>query len=70
MLDAAGVRRELDSPLFVGGLRYAGGNALVEPGRLAWGLRRACLEAGVRDLRAHAGQVAGRPRAPGAPDSS
>jgi glycine/D-amino acid oxidase-like deaminating enzyme len=48
VLDAAGVRRELDSPLFVGGLRHAGGNALVEPGRLAWGLRRACLESGVR----------------------
>jgi glycine/D-amino acid oxidase-like deaminating enzyme len=48
VLDAAGVRRELDSPLFTGGLRTAGGNALVEPGRLAWGLRRACLEAGVR----------------------
>jgi glycine/D-amino acid oxidase-like deaminating enzyme len=48
VLDAAGVRRELDSPLFVGGLRTAGGNALVEPGRLAWGLRRACVEAGVR----------------------
>jgi glycine/D-amino acid oxidase-like deaminating enzyme len=48
VLDAAAVRRELDSPLFVGGLRYTGGNALVEPGRLAWGLRRACLEAGVR----------------------
>lgn len=48
VLDAAGVRRELDSPLFVGGLRHTGGTALVEPGRLAWGLRRACLEAGVR----------------------
>jgi glycine/D-amino acid oxidase-like deaminating enzyme len=48
VLDAAGVRRELDSPLFVGGLRHTRGNALVEPGRLAWGLRRACLEAGVR----------------------
>jgi glycine/D-amino acid oxidase-like deaminating enzyme len=48
VLDAASVRGELDSPQFVGGLRTAGGNALVEPGRLAWGLRRACLEAGVR----------------------
>jgi len=48
VLDAPGVRRELNSPLFVGGLRHTGGNALVEPGRLAWGLRRACLEAGVR----------------------
>jgi len=48
VLDAAAVRRELESPLFVGGLRHAGGNALVEPARLAWGLRRACLESGVR----------------------
>ena len=48
VLDAAGARRELDSPLLLGGLRYAGGNALVDPGRLAWGLRRACLAAGVR----------------------
>jgi glycine/D-amino acid oxidase-like deaminating enzyme len=48
LLDAAGMRAELDSPLFLGGLRDTGGNALVEPGRLAWGLRRACLEAGVR----------------------
>jgi len=47
-LDAAGMRAELDSPSFLGGLRYTTGNALVEPGRLAWGLRRACLEAGVR----------------------
>ena len=48
VLDAPAVRAELDSPLFVGGVRYTGGNAMVEPGRLAWGLRRACLEAGVR----------------------
>jgi glycine/D-amino acid oxidase-like deaminating enzyme len=48
VLDAAAARRELNSPLFAGGLRYPGGNAMVEPGRLAWGLRRACLEAGVR----------------------
>jgi glycine/D-amino acid oxidase-like deaminating enzyme len=41
-LDAAGMRAELDSPAFLGGLRYTTGNSLVEPGRLAWGLRRAC----------------------------
>jgi glycine/D-amino acid oxidase-like deaminating enzyme len=40
--------RELNSPALVGGLKFTTGNALVEPGRLAWGLRRACLEAGVR----------------------
>ena len=48
VLDATAARGELDSPLFAGGLRYTGGNAMVEPGRLAWGLRRACLQAGVR----------------------
>jgi glycine/D-amino acid oxidase-like deaminating enzyme len=48
VLDAEGIRRELNSPTLVGGLKFTTGNALVEPGRLAWGLRRACLEAGVR----------------------
>jgi glycine/D-amino acid oxidase-like deaminating enzyme len=48
VLTAAGARAELGSPLWVGGLKYMTGNALVEPGRLAWGLRRACLDAGVR----------------------
>jgi glycine/D-amino acid oxidase-like deaminating enzyme len=48
VLDAAAIKQELNSPLFVGGLKITTGNAMVEPGRLAWGLRRACLEAGVR----------------------
>jgi glycine/D-amino acid oxidase-like deaminating enzyme len=48
VLDAAGARGELGSPLWRGGLKYTTGNAMVEPGRLAWGLRRACLDAGVR----------------------
>ena len=48
VLDATGARAELASPLWRGGLKYTSGNALVEPGRLAWGLRRACLDAGVR----------------------
>ena len=48
VLDAAEVRRELDSPTFLGGVLETGTLALVEPGRLAWGLRRACVEAGVR----------------------
>jgi glycine/D-amino acid oxidase-like deaminating enzyme len=48
VLDAAGVRAELDSPTFLGGMYMKTGVALVEPGRLAWGLRRACAEAGVR----------------------
>jgi glycine/D-amino acid oxidase-like deaminating enzyme len=48
VLDGEGIRRELNSPAAVGGLRVNTGNALVDPGGLAWGLRRACLDAGVR----------------------
>jgi glycine/D-amino acid oxidase-like deaminating enzyme len=48
LLDAAGVRAELDSPTYAGGLWDRDGCATVDPARLAWGLRRACLEAGVR----------------------
>jgi glycine/D-amino acid oxidase-like deaminating enzyme len=48
VLDATEIKNELNSPLLVGGLKVGTGNAMVEPGRLAWGLRRACLEAGVR----------------------
>ncbi|HEY0932207.1 MAG TPA: FAD-dependent oxidoreductase [Trebonia sp.] len=48
VLDAAGARAELSSPLWHGGLKYTTGNAMLEPGRLAWGLRQACLDAGVR----------------------
>jgi glycine/D-amino acid oxidase-like deaminating enzyme len=48
LLDADGIRAELNSPSFVGGIRHANRNALVDPARLAWGLRRACLAKGVR----------------------
>jgi len=48
LLDRDGVRAEIGSPVFLGGLWDAGGCALVDPARLAWGLRRACLDAGVR----------------------
>ena len=47
-LDAAGVRRELDSPAFLGGAWYRDTCAMVDPARLARGLRQACLNAGVR----------------------
>lgn len=36
------------SPLFIAGLNYPNHAALVNPAQLAWGLRRACLEAGIR----------------------
>jgi glycine/D-amino acid oxidase-like deaminating enzyme len=48
LLDRSGVRAELDSPTYLGGLWDRAGTALVEPARLAWGLRGACLDAGVR----------------------
>ncbi len=47
-LDAAGVRAELDSPAFLGGSWYRDTCAMVDPARLARGLRQACLDAGVR----------------------
>jgi glycine/D-amino acid oxidase-like deaminating enzyme len=47
-LDAAGVRAELDSPAFLGGSWYHDTCAMVDPARLARGLRQACLDAGVQ----------------------
>jgi glycine/D-amino acid oxidase-like deaminating enzyme len=48
LMDAVAVRAELDSPGYLGGLWDRDGCAILDPARLAWGLRRACLEAGVR----------------------
>jgi glycine/D-amino acid oxidase-like deaminating enzyme len=48
LLDAAQVRAEVDSPTYLGGLWDTAGCATVDPARLAWGLRQACLDAGVR----------------------
>ncbi len=48
LLDRDRVRAEIDSPAYLGGLWDRDGCALVDPARLAWGLRRACLDAGVR----------------------
>ena len=48
LLDAEGVREQVHSPTYLGGLWDREGCAIVDPARLAWGLRRACLEAGVR----------------------
>lgn len=47
LLDQAEVRAEVNSPTYLGALSDPS-TALVEPARLAWGLRRACLELGVR----------------------
>ena len=48
VLDASQVRAEVNSPTYVGGVWDKDGCAIVDPARLAWGLRRACLAAGVR----------------------
>lgn len=48
LLDGAQTRARLDSPLFLGGLLDPNGVAVVDPAELAWALRAACLDAGVR----------------------
>lgn len=48
LLDADAVRAHVDSPTFLGGLWDREGVAMLHPAKLAWGLKRACLEKGVR----------------------
>jgi glycine/D-amino acid oxidase-like deaminating enzyme len=48
LLDRDAVRAEVDSPSYVGGLWDRTGCAIVDPARLAWGLRAACQSLGVR----------------------
>ena len=47
-LDADAVRAKVDSPTYLGGVLDADGCAMVDPARLARGLRAACLRLGVR----------------------
>jgi glycine/D-amino acid oxidase-like deaminating enzyme len=47
-LDRDAIRAEVDSPAYVAGAWHRDRVALVDPARLAWGLRAACLGAGVR----------------------
>ena len=48
LLDAAATQALVRSSTYLGGLLERTGTALVEPARLAWGLRDACLSQGVR----------------------
>jgi glycine/D-amino acid oxidase-like deaminating enzyme len=48
LLDQAAVQAEVASPTYLSGLWDRRGTAMVEPARLAWGLRRACRDLGVR----------------------
>ena len=48
LLGPEAVRAAVHSPTYLAGLWDKDSCATVDPARLAWGLRRACLEAGVR----------------------
>jgi glycine/D-amino acid oxidase-like deaminating enzyme len=48
LLDRAGIQAELASPSYLGGCWHRNDTALVDPARLAWGLRAACQRLGVR----------------------
>ena len=48
LLDRDALRAEVDSPTYLAGVWQRGTSATVDPARLAWGLRRAALEDGVR----------------------
>ncbi|MFJ9635909.1 NAD(P)/FAD-dependent oxidoreductase [Streptomyces sp. NPDC101178] len=47
-LDREALCAEVDSPTFLGGLWDRNGVAMLHPAKLAWGLKRACEELGVR----------------------
>ncbi len=48
LLDQAQTRALVDSPTYLGALHDRDSMAMVDPARLAWGLRDACLSLGVR----------------------
>jgi glycine/D-amino acid oxidase-like deaminating enzyme len=48
LLDHYAMRAEINSPTYVGGAWHRDTTALVDPARLAWGLRAACERVGVR----------------------
>ena len=48
LLDADAVRAEVNSPTFLGGLWDRRGVAMLNPAKLAWGLKEACRGLGVR----------------------
>lgn len=48
LLDRDALRAEVDSPTYRGGAWFHDRTALVDPAKLAWGLRAACVSLGVR----------------------
>ncbi|MFD9222058.1 NAD(P)/FAD-dependent oxidoreductase [Streptomyces sp. NPDC060064] len=47
-LDQDALRAEVNSPTFLGGLWDRRGVAMLHPAKLAWGLKQACMDLGVR----------------------
>lgn len=47
-LDREEMRSKVDSPTYLGGVEDRDGYAIVNPARLAWGLKQTCLDLGVR----------------------
>ncbi len=48
LLDTDAVRAQVDSPTYLGALWDKDGVAMLHPAKLAWGLKRACEQLGVR----------------------
>ncbi|MEU7906958.1 FAD-dependent oxidoreductase [Actinoplanes sp. NPDC049118] len=48
LLDREQARAEVGSPTYLGGVWDRTGCAMIDPARLVWGLRRVCLDLGVR----------------------
>ncbi|MFE6753567.1 NAD(P)/FAD-dependent oxidoreductase [Streptomyces sp. NPDC057684] len=48
LLGADATREQVDSPTFLGALYDRRGVAMLHPAKLAWGLKQACLDLGVR----------------------
>lgn len=48
VLDAERIKAEVNSPTYLGAITVRDSVAMLHPAKLVWGLRRACLELGVR----------------------
>ncbi|MFF7458776.1 NAD(P)/FAD-dependent oxidoreductase [Kitasatospora sp. NPDC008115] len=64
VLDRDELRAQVDSPTFLGGVWDKDGVAMVHPAKLAWGLKQACLDQGVR-IYEHTSASALREHGPG-----
>lgn len=63
LLDRAQAQAEVRSPTYLGALWHRDSTAMLNPARLAWGLKRACLSVGVRIFELSPVQAVKRERA-------